>query len=165
MSRPRDWSPLACIDPVPGDPDRVEWLGKHYRQVAWAISDTARKLRQIADHQDMQSEAVEAFRNIAREVANDINRAHERYDGVGRALVGYAPELRDAQSASRPPHWRKPRTPRRTWLPPIGSLAPPKRASTRPPTARTPPPTGALTVALSQRPRTPTTPSQRPDAG
>ena len=100
MSRPRDWSPLACIDPVPGDHDRVEWLGKHYRQVAWAISDTARKLRQIADHQDMQSEAVEAFRNIAREVANYTTRAHERYDGVGRALIGYAPELRDVQSES-----------------------------------------------------------------
>jgi chromosome segregation ATPase len=89
-----------CIDPVPGDPDRVEWLGKHYHAVASAISDTAKTLRQVANHQDMQSEAVETFRNTAHEVANDISRAHERYDGVGRALIGYAPELRDAQSES-----------------------------------------------------------------
>lgn len=98
--RPVDWSPLAGSDPVPGDPDRVEQLGRHYRRVASAISEAATKLRRIADHQDMQSEAVDAFRNTARDVADDISRAHERYDGVGHALTGYAPELRDAQSES-----------------------------------------------------------------
>jgi len=100
VSRPVDWSPLAGSDPVPGDPDRVEQLGRHYRRVAQAINDAAAKLRRIADHQDMQSDAVEAFRATAREVADDITRAHERYDGVGQALIGYAPELRDAQSES-----------------------------------------------------------------
>ncbi|MBV9013135.1 MAG: hypothetical protein JO272_14000 [Pseudonocardiales bacterium] len=98
--RPVDWSPLAGSDPVPGEPDRVEQLGRHYQRVAAAISEAARKLRRIAEHQDMRSEAVEAFRDRAREVADDISRAHERYDGVGRALTGYAPELRDAQSES-----------------------------------------------------------------
>lgn len=101
--RPVDWSPLAGRDPVPGEPDQVEELGGHYQRVASAISDAATKLRQIAERQDMQSEAVDAFRGTAREVADDISRAHERYDGVGRALIGYAPELRDAQSRSRPP--------------------------------------------------------------
>jgi hypothetical protein len=98
--RPVDWSPLAGSDPVPGDPDRVEQLGSHYQRVASAISDAATKLCRIADHQDMHSEAVDAFRDTAREVADGISRAHERYDGVGRALTGYAPELRDAQSES-----------------------------------------------------------------
>jgi Putative T7SS secretion signal domain len=98
--RPLDWSPLASGDPVPGDPDRVEQLGRHYQRVASAISDAATKLRRIAEHQDMHSEAVAAFRDTAREVADDISRAHERYDGVGRALSGYAPELREAQSES-----------------------------------------------------------------
>ena len=98
--RPVDWSPLAGSDPIPGDPDRVEQLGRHYQRVASAISDAATKLRRIAGHQDMQSEAVDAFRDSAGKVAADISRAHERYDGVGRALTGYAPELRDAQSES-----------------------------------------------------------------
>jgi hypothetical protein len=99
--RPVDWSPLVdSDDPVPGDPDRVEQLGRHYQRVASAISGAATKLRRIANHQDMHSEAVDAFRNTARDVADDISRAHERYDGVGRALTGYAPELRDAQSES-----------------------------------------------------------------
>ncbi|MGH3831272.1 MAG: putative T7SS-secreted protein [Pseudonocardiaceae bacterium] len=98
--RPVDWSPLVGSDPVPGEPDQVEELGRHYQRVASAISDAATKLRQIAERQDMQSEAVDTFRGTAREVADDISRAHERYDGVGRALISYAPELRDAQSES-----------------------------------------------------------------
>ena len=98
--RPVDWSPLAGRDPVPGDPDRVEQLGRHYQRVALAISDAAGKLRRIAEQQEMRSEAVEAFGEQAREVATDISRARERYDGVGRALTGYAPELREAQSES-----------------------------------------------------------------
>lgn len=48
----------------------------------------------------MHSEAVAAFRSTAYQVAADIVRAHERYDGVGRALLGYAPQLRDAQAES-----------------------------------------------------------------
>lgn len=101
MSRPVDWSPLAGSDPVPGDPDRVEVLGRHYRKVAATISDAAAKLRQIAANYDgMESESVDAVRTNAEKVADDITRAHERYDGVGQALVGYAPQLRDAQSES-----------------------------------------------------------------
>jgi hypothetical protein len=98
--RPVDWFPLADSDPVPGDPERVEQLGRHYQRVAAAISDAASKLRRIGELQGMRSEAVAAFRDRAREVAGDISRAHERYDGVGRALTGYAPELRDAQFES-----------------------------------------------------------------
>lgn len=95
-----DWSPLAGSDPVPGDPERVEELGRHYLRVAWAIRDCEAKLRRIVDHPDMQSEAVAAFRDTGREVAEDIGRAFERYDGVGRALIGYAPVQRDAQFES-----------------------------------------------------------------
>jgi hypothetical protein len=100
LSRPVDWTPLAGGDPVPGDPDRVEQLGRHYRKVAATIRDAATKLRQLADHNDMKSDAVDAVRSNAHKVADDITRAHERYDGVGQALVGYAPQLRDAQVES-----------------------------------------------------------------
>lgn len=98
--RPTDWFPLSGVDPVPGEPDRVEQLGRHYERVAVAINDAAVKLRRIADHSDMQSEAVAAFRRTAYQVAAGIVRAHERYDGVGQALLGYAPQLRDAQAES-----------------------------------------------------------------
>ncbi len=100
MSRPIDWSPLAGSDPVPGEPELVERAGRHYRKVAVAINGAATKLRRIADGQDMQSMAVNAFRDSANKVAEDIGRAHERYDGVGQALSGYAPQLQYAQDES-----------------------------------------------------------------
>lgn len=101
MNRPVDWSPLAGSDPVPGDPDRVEELGRHYRKVAATINEAAAKLRRIAAGYDgMESDSVDAVRANAEKVADDIIRAHERYDGVGQALTGYAPQLRDAQSES-----------------------------------------------------------------
>lgn len=101
VSRPVDWAPLAGSDPVPGDPDRVEDLGRHYRKVAATINEAATKLRRIAaNYHDVESDAVDAVRSNAQKVADDITRAHERYDGVGQALAGYAPQLRDAQSES-----------------------------------------------------------------
>lgn len=100
MSRPVDWSPLAGNDPVRGDPDRVEQVGRHYRQVAHAIETAAKKLREIAEHPDMRSDAVDEFRKTANEVADKISKAHERYDGVGAALIEYAQPLREAQALS-----------------------------------------------------------------
>lgn len=101
MSRPVDWAPLAGSDPVPGDPDRVEELGRHYRKVAATINEAAAKLRRIAGgYDDMESDAVDAVRSNVQQVADDITRAHKRYDGVGQALAGYAPHLRDAQFES-----------------------------------------------------------------
>lgn len=100
MSRPVDWAPLAGSDPVPGEPEVVERAGRHYRKVAVAINEAAAKLRRIAGGQDMQSDAVNAFRDSANTVAEEISRAHERYDAVGQALSSYAPQLRDAQDES-----------------------------------------------------------------
>lgn len=101
MSRPIDWSPLGRdSDPVPGDSAEVERAGKSYQEVADAISLAARRLREIADHADLRSEAVEELRGKCREVADDIERAHTRYRGVGDALVAYAQPLATAQSES-----------------------------------------------------------------
>lgn len=98
MSRPVDWSPLdLTADPVPGDPAGVQASGRHYQEVADAIETAAQRLREIADHSDMQSHAVDAMRDRAREVADDIWRAHTRYRGVGDALAAYATPLMHAQ--------------------------------------------------------------------
>lgn len=99
MSRPTDWSPLDLgSDPVPGDPDVVEGAGNHYVAVAEAIQTAATRLRQIADHEAMTSLAVSKVREKAEDVADDVERAHERYAGVGQALVRYATPLRTAQA-------------------------------------------------------------------
>ncbi len=99
--RPTDWSPVEMwSDPTPGDPDATVDAGRHYRQVADAIETAARRLREIAGAPDMESEAVEAFVGKAEEVASDIDRAHERYRGVGDALYTYGFDLGDAQAAA-----------------------------------------------------------------
>ncbi|MGL5811276.1 MAG: putative T7SS-secreted protein [Nocardioides sp.] len=101
MTRPVDWAPLAGSDPVPGDPGEVARLGRHYRSVAEAIEKAAGNLRRLADSGDaIESKAVDAFDDKCEEVAEDISRAHERYAGVGDALLGYAPALEQAQADS-----------------------------------------------------------------
>lgn len=85
---------------MPGDPDQVEQTGRHYRRVAVVIDESASKLRRIVASLDMDSIAVDAFRSNAVQVAGDITRVYERYDGTGQALIGYAPALRDAQAES-----------------------------------------------------------------
>lgn len=103
MSRPLDWTPLveSGQDPVPGEPDRIEQLGRHYASVADAIRRSAATLRRVADEPgEMQSEAVSAFRDQAREAAAHVSRAELRYAEAGRALLRYAPVLEDAQAQS-----------------------------------------------------------------
>ena len=101
MSRPIEWTPLGrSRDPVPGDPLVVEKTGRHYQEVAQTITTAAERLRRIADHEQMTSKAVEAFREKAEQVATDIQKAHQRYQAVGDALVTYAAHLSDAQDTS-----------------------------------------------------------------
>ena len=101
MSRPVDWSPLdRGGDPVPGEPDVVEDGGAHYTRVAQAIAVAADRLRQIAGGLDMTSRAVDELREKSREVAGQVERAHERYAGVGAALTAYSGPHRTAQSDS-----------------------------------------------------------------
>jgi hypothetical protein len=96
--RPSDWYPVEMWeDPTPGDADATVDAGRHYRDVADAIETAARRLREIASAPDMESEAVEAFVGKAEEVANNIDRAHERYRGVGDALYTYGFQLGRAQ--------------------------------------------------------------------
>lgn len=100
MSRPLSWYPLASADPVPGDPATVRTAGTDYQDVARAIQAAADALAQIADVDGNVSYAVDQIREKATEVAEDIRKAHDRYDRVGGALVDYASALDSAQVES-----------------------------------------------------------------
>lgn len=100
MSRPVDWSPLSDRDPVPGDADELARAARHYADVATAIDDASAKLRTLTAGLSAESEAVDAFRGSAEEVAGDISRAYQRYAGVAQALAEYVPELAWAQDRS-----------------------------------------------------------------
>lgn len=97
MSRPLSWYPLAGSDPVPGDPAAVRTAGEDYRAVATAIQSAAEALATIADIEGSVSYAVDQIREKATEVAEDIRKARDRYEGVGAALVTYASALDSAQ--------------------------------------------------------------------
>lgn len=98
MSRPFSWYPLAPSDPVPGDPDAVDAAGARYAHIARTIGSTAEQLRTLTDATGTVSDAVDAIREKAESVANDIQRARGRYDGVGSALRTYSHALRAAQA-------------------------------------------------------------------
>jgi hypothetical protein len=101
MGRPVEWSPLSGADPVPGEPDEVARIGRHYRSVADAIDRAAANLRKLANSGEaVVSKAVDALEENCEKVAEDISRAQERYRGVGDALVSYAPTLEQAQADS-----------------------------------------------------------------
>lgn len=105
MSRPSDWSVLNYdSDPVPGDPDTVAIAGRDYSEVADAIQEAAANLRKLVESDAMKANSVDALRENALEVAENIEKAKERYAGVGDALTAYAPVLEHAQERTRQAH-------------------------------------------------------------
>ena len=101
MNRPADWSPLGLgADPVPGDPDRVDLIGRMYIGTADSIDRAATDLLTMLDERFGQAESIDAIRGEAEDVARRIRRAEDRYRGVGEAMVVYAPSLRTAQTDS-----------------------------------------------------------------
>lgn len=101
MARPTDWTALNYgADPVPGDPAVVTSAGNNYVAMAETIKQTSQNLRTLLDDKATVSEAVDAFREIAEQVAGRIDRAEQRYRGTGDALLVYAPELTSAQETS-----------------------------------------------------------------
>lgn len=106
MSRPRDWSPLASSDPVPGDPAEVAALGYRLRNTANGIAEETRFLRSLCTDQYWESDAGTAFRARVGSTASKLHRAHARYAAAAEALgttvtgAGYAAALNQAQDQS-----------------------------------------------------------------
>ena len=100
MSRPLSWYPLAAADPVPGDPITVVSTGHRYLAVAESIQAAADRLSEVADLGEMRSDAVDAIRDRAIEVAAKVRSARGRYVEVGSALTDYGQALDVAQRDS-----------------------------------------------------------------
>lgn len=104
MTRPVDWYPLAVLDPVSGDPQRVRAAGQEYARVARQIARSAEDLRAIAGEVGSGSQAVDEVAAKATRLADTIERAHGRYAAAGEALQTYAGELADAQEIAWAAH-------------------------------------------------------------
>ncbi|WP_172386351.1 hypothetical protein [Streptomyces sp. MNP-20] len=103
-ARPRDWQPLADSDPVPGDPDRVEELGRKLRRTADELERQVRHLKAAADVTSWDSEAGSEFRGGARKCRGRLEAAHRRYraaaDAIGDRIVDHGGDY--ASNAAAP---------------------------------------------------------------
>lgn len=83
--------------PLKGDPDLLRTKALHYKHIGEAIARSVITLRKIHDEDTMKSKAVDAVRGSAHDVADDIDKAHDRYQQTADALLEYASSLRTAQ--------------------------------------------------------------------
>jgi len=83
--------------PLKGDPDVLKAKAEHYANIADAIQRSVTTLHKIHDVDDMKSKATEKLKSSSDDVANDINKAHDRYSKTASALIAYSSVLREAQ--------------------------------------------------------------------
>lgn len=99
MARPYDWSPLGLdSDPVPGDIIGIR-IGSHtLKTVADAITNQAASLRKLSTTEGWDSDSGVEFHTNAGKLADAIEKAHGRYQGVSDALSAYADDLYQLQT-------------------------------------------------------------------
>ncbi|MER5969218.1 hypothetical protein ABT112_05630 [Streptomyces sp. NPDC002055] len=92
-ARPRDWQPLADTDPIPGDPDRLEELGRTLRRTADELERQVRHLKAAAEVDSWDSDAGKEFREKAKKCRGRLEDAHKRYetaaDAIGDRIVDH----------------------------------------------------------------------------
>lgn len=97
MSRPADWSALELgEDPVIGDPDQVRDEARYYGEVADRISDQVRRLRRISDQDGLEGEYSEELRSSCEDLADHLDKAHDRFDVTSQQLYRAISPLQDA---------------------------------------------------------------------
>lgn len=102
-ARPGNWQFLDhSRDPVGGDPARIAELTAYYATMAETISSEAAILGKIGDGDTTQLKgaSADALRSRSRDVSGSLAQASGRYEAVGNALKGYAPQLDLALSES-----------------------------------------------------------------
>jgi hypothetical protein len=88
---------MSTLTELPGDGDTVDSKARHYLQIADAIHEATNSLRKIAEPDSTISKAVDSIKDKAKEVADKITRAENRYRETSTALIEYAAALKDAQ--------------------------------------------------------------------
>lgn len=95
-----DWRPLGYSDdPVPGNPDIVDFQCGHAKNVTAKLESAALNLRRL-ESGGMKSLTVDKIVDRARDLARDLDHAADIYRGLGQGLDVYAPKLRWAQAES-----------------------------------------------------------------
>ncbi|MEW2567070.1 hypothetical protein [Streptomyces sp. NPDC047070] len=91
--RPRDWYPLADSDPIPGDPERLEQLGKKLRKTAEELDKQLGHIKAVVEVESWDSDAGKEFREKVKESRGKLEAALKRYettaDAIGDSIVDY----------------------------------------------------------------------------
>jgi hypothetical protein len=93
VGRPRDWSPLAAADPVPGDPDAILAEVAHLTLVAAMLRRESGDLRAVGAGDDLTGRYADALRDGARELEVHLRQTAGRYERVHGHLTAWAHEL------------------------------------------------------------------------
>ncbi|MET0447852.1 MAG: hypothetical protein ABWX74_16610 [Aeromicrobium sp.] len=98
-ARPGEWHLLDHDDdPVPGDADDVGDEATHYSTVARTISAQAARLRRLAESDDdLVGQYADELRDGMRDLADDLDKIHGRFEVVGTQLALLEPALRTAR--------------------------------------------------------------------
>ncbi|MEV0323608.1 hypothetical protein ACIBKX_13600 [Streptomyces sp. NPDC050658] len=84
--RPRDWSPVADNDPIPGDPDRIANLGKTLRKTADELERQIKNIKAVSEVEAWESKAGKEFKEKAQGNVKKLEAAFKRYDAAADAL-------------------------------------------------------------------------------
>ncbi|MFF1377068.1 hypothetical protein [Streptomyces sp. NPDC058308] len=104
-ARPKDWQPLADQDPIPGDPVRLEQLGRKLRKTADELERQVRHLKAASEVKSWDSDAGNEFREKAKKCRGRLEAAHKRYktvaDAVGDRIVDHGSDY-ESNAAAQP---------------------------------------------------------------
>ena len=89
------------FEPLSGDADTLQSKANQYLNIANAITRSVVTLRKIHSVDGMTSQAVDAIKEKSGGVADDIDRAQQRYEVTAKALLAYSSALRQAQDDAR----------------------------------------------------------------
>jgi len=81
-----------------GDADLLRKKALHYQEIGNAIARSVNTLGAIGSDDAMTSEAIDALRESAADVGEDIGKARTRYQETAAALITYASALGQAQA-------------------------------------------------------------------
>lgn len=94
------WAPLCADQPVDGEPYAVHSYSRSLVRTAERIAAQVEVLRRLADPGEWQAETADAFRDQARDLADEIERAEGRYRTVGGLVSEWGEALDEARAAA-----------------------------------------------------------------
>ena len=92
-----DYTPLSDGNAFPADPAAIADYGRGVQKTGELIAESVRLLRRCADANNWQTDAADAFREKAEDLAKDIDKSRGRYEHVGATLVQVSGTLDRAQ--------------------------------------------------------------------